>query len=205
MVESTISIDVKKDEAVTPPPTKKEELLILEDKPDKKDVPPPPPPKLSKSYPAFGKNSNTLLVVNGEISNKNIDDFSPAEIESISVLKNEMATEKYGDAGKNGVIEIITKPVFVIVEDMPKYPGGHDALQAYIKKEAAKVGKQGTAVVNFKVSTKGTVEEVKVVKTSGDKALDKKAIEIVEGMEKWTPGKQRGKPVSVKYNIEIEF
>lgn len=96
-------------------------------------------------------------------------------------------------------------PPFIIVEDVPHYPGGQFALAAYIIKETAKVNKKGTVFVNFTVSAKGTVEEVKVAKSSGDKTLDKKAIEIVEGMEKWTPGKQRGKPVSVKYNIEIEF
>jgi len=50
-----------------------------------------------------------LVVIDGKISKKGIDDISPDQISSVTVLKDEHATAKYGEAGKNGVIEITTK------------------------------------------------------------------------------------------------
>lgn len=38
-----------------------------------------------------------------------IEDIDPSDIESVNVLKGELATQKYGDEGKNGVIIITTK------------------------------------------------------------------------------------------------
>lgn len=104
--------------------------------------------------------------------------------------------------------------VFVIVEDMPQYPGGRSGLQQYIDakkdalyKEAASKGKnlKGKAYVNFVVEPDGSVNQIKVSKSSGSKYADKKAFEIVKDMDKWSPGKQRGKAVPVSFAIAIEF
>ena len=52
-----------------------------------------------------------LIVINGIISeNKKIEDIDPETIESVNVLKDEMAVDKYGEKGKNGAIEIKLKP-----------------------------------------------------------------------------------------------
>lgn len=56
-----------------------------------------------------GSSFNGLLVVDGVITEKDISDISPGEIESMNVLKDKSATDKYGEKGKNGVIEITTK------------------------------------------------------------------------------------------------
>jgi TonB-dependent SusC/RagA subfamily outer membrane receptor len=51
-----------------------------------------------------------LLIIDGkEQENKNINDLDSGNIESINVLKGESATKKYGEKGKNGVIEVTTK------------------------------------------------------------------------------------------------
>ncbi|GET30148.1 M56 family metallopeptidase [Prolixibacter sp. SD074] len=106
------------------------------------------------------------------------------------------------------------KKVFVIVEDMPQYPGGQPALARYIddqKKEIIQEAKaegktlKGKAYVNFVVQPDGSVGQVKITKASGSKYLDEKAIEIVKGMDKWSPGKQRGKAVPVNFAVPIEF
>lgn len=105
-------------------------------------------------------------------------------------------------------------PVFFVVEDMPKYPGGDEALKEYIEskkeemlKQAESEGKtlKGKVYVNFVVQTDGSVAEVKIVRSSGSQYLDENGIGIVKGMPKWTPGKQRGKPVSVSYTLPITF
>jgi len=97
---------------------------------------------------------------------------------------------------------------------MPKYPGGDEALKEYIEKQkeemlkkAESEGKKlkGKTYVNFVIQTDGSVAETKIARGSGSGYTDEKAIEIVKGMDNWTPGKQRGKPVSVSYTIPIEF
>ena len=51
-----------------------------------------------------------LLIIDGkEAKNKKVEDLDPDTIESVSVLKGASAEKKYGDKGKNGVVEIITK------------------------------------------------------------------------------------------------
>ncbi|GET33123.1 hypothetical protein PbJCM13498_19860 [Prolixibacter bellariivorans] len=104
--------------------------------------------------------------------------------------------------------------VFFIVEDMPKYPGGDEALKEYIEKQkeemlkkAESEGKKlkGKTYVSFVIQTDGSVAETKIARGSGSGYTDEKAAEIIKGMEKWSPGKQRGKPVSVSYTIPIEF
>jgi outer membrane receptor for ferrienterochelin and colicin len=51
-----------------------------------------------------------LILLDGKIYNGKINDINPESIQSINVLKDEPAVIKYGDKGKNGVIEIVSKP-----------------------------------------------------------------------------------------------
>lgn len=51
-----------------------------------------------------------LMVIDGVIQeNKNMNDISPNDIQSVNVYKGPLATEKYGKKGEKGVVEIITK------------------------------------------------------------------------------------------------
>ena len=105
--------------------------------------------------------------------------------------------------------------VFFVVEEMPQYPGGQIALAKYIQQKKSGAvekaffdgqnikGKKST--IGFTVKADGSVDNIKIIKSSGLKFVDDKAIEIVKGMEKWTPGKQWGKPVKVDYSVDIEF
>ena len=63
---------------------------------------------------------------------------------------------------------------------------------------------QGTVLVGFVVNKDGSVVEPKVLK-SVDASLDKEALRMLSVMPKWTPGKQRGKPVRVRYQVPIRF
>ena len=104
---------------------------------------------------------------------------------------------------KNGEEEI-----FYIVEDMPHFPGGYYAMQDYISKMQQKIaqgkGVKGRAKVLFTVNTKGKVSDIKIVEQDNDGAA-KGAYAIANGMPEWTPGKQRGKAVPVKYLLPVEF
>ncbi|WKZ67240.1 MAG: energy transducer TonB [Flavobacteriales bacterium] len=99
---------------------------------------------------------------------------------------------------------------FTLVEVMPEYPGGQDAMFAYIgntlkyPKEAMEKGIQGTVIVNFVVERDGSVNEVKTLRGIGG-GCDEEAVRVVRGMPNWKPGKQRGEAVRVKYNLPIRY
>ena len=96
------------------------------------------------------------------------------------------------------------------VEVMPVFPGGEQALYAYLKKEAKypkearQQGITGKVFVQFIVRTTGKVDSV-IVKRGTHPLLDAEAAEVVDRMPNWTPGKIDGKPVPVQYVLPISF
>lgn len=104
-----------------------------------------------------------------------------------------------------------TGKVYDVVEQMPSFSGGNEALFKYLKDNVSyppeAVGehrKQGRVIVKFVVERDGTITNVKVTR-SVDPILDKEAIRVVSNMPKWNPGKQNGKAVRVSYNVPISF
>ena len=96
---------------------------------------------------------------------------------------------------------------FIVVDQMPEYPGGNEALQEYISlnlKYPALKEVSGKVFVSFVVDKKGKVTDVKV-KNEVDAALAKEAVRLVKSMPLWTPGKLEGKPVNVQLNLPIYF
>ena len=100
--------------------------------------------------------------------------------------------------------------IFQVVEEMPEYPGGISELMKYFStnmrypKEAQSKGIQGRVIVQFVVNTDGSITEAKVVKPV-DPQLDAEALRVVNAMPNWTPGKQRGKAVRVRYTLPVMF
>ena len=100
--------------------------------------------------------------------------------------------------------------VFDVVEVMPQFPGGQIAMMKYIMenmkypKQAMKEGIQGRVAVSFIVEKDGSISNVRPVH-SVHSLLDKEAVRVVESMPKWTPGKQNGKPVRVRFNLPVMF
>ncbi|MFT3738594.1 MAG: energy transducer TonB [Breznakibacter sp.] len=99
---------------------------------------------------------------------------------------------------------------FVIVEQMPDFPGGQSELMKYISENvrypviAQENGIQGVVYVSFVVDRAGKVTRVQVSR-GVDAALDKEAIRVVSGMPNWSPGKQGGRAVPVSYTVPIRF
>ena len=99
---------------------------------------------------------------------------------------------------------------FVVVEEMPMFPGGDAALLKYIGEhtqypEIAKENNiQGRVIIRFCVTAKGGVSQVSVLK-GVDPELDKEAIRVVNTLPAFKPGKQGGKPVPVWYMVPITF
>jgi len=101
--------------------------------------------------------------------------------------------------------------IFIIVEDMPSFQGkGQEGFREWIGKNlrypeiAAENGISGRVYVRFVVEPDGSVSKVELVR-GVDPALDKEAIRVVSSSPKWSPGKQRGKPVRVAYTFPINF
>ena len=100
--------------------------------------------------------------------------------------------------------------VYQIAEEMPEFPGGVEALMDYVGRnvkypeEAKDKEIQGRVFVSFVIEKDGSVNEVKVLRGIGG-GCDEEAVRVIKAMPKWTPGKQKGKPVRVNYQIPINF
>ncbi len=108
------------------------------------------------------------------------------------------------DKQKNdGIIEC----VFI---DSPEFAGGRNAMLKYLSdstkypKTARDAKIEGKVFITFVVTELGYLEDVKVLKWLGY-GLDEEALRLVHNMSRWTPGKMRGKSMSVKYNLPIVF
>lgn len=100
--------------------------------------------------------------------------------------------------------------IFVVVEKMPEFPGGEDAMRRYLARNirypliAQENGIQGRVICQFVVNADGKIVDVQVVR-GVEASLDEEAVRVIKSMPAWTPGKQGGKSVRVKYTLPIRF
>ncbi len=146
-----------------------------------------------------------------EISAVKVNDL--AEIVQEKVLQDTVkaskvvkkADSKVAAAEKKEEEEIV---IFEVVEQMPEYPGGMDALSRYLERKVADSPMKGKAgglvTIGFTVTEAGKVTNVQVLE-SDQPSLNKEAERIVSEMPDWIPGKQRGKPVPVRYSVPVRF
>ncbi len=169
-----------------------EEIMPITRQEEVKPPPPPPPPKVT----------DVLNIVEDDVELEeelDIEDTEMQEDTEIDFSDLTMEEEETEDA-----------PVFFIVEEMPEFPGGEEALRKFIATSvkypviAQENGIQGRVYVSFVVNTKGQVTDVKIAR-GVDPNLDKEAIRVVNSMPAWKPGKQRGKAVKVSYTVPINF
>jgi TonB family protein len=293
MVRDTIKFSGLEEVAPSPPPPPVPPVDYIK---EIKDVPPPPvsptqPPSLNDGPPP-------LYVVNGTIVTRaEADKINPETIATVNVLKDKKetksTTEKYGEKGENGVVEIITKDYqeklftvidgvehekdgmssismedvksmnvltpesalskygekakdgaievttykkgekrpetkidpkngvvynvvvkeeapFVVVEELPEFPGGEDAMMTWIAAninypaEALKRKIQGKVYVSFTVSAAGKVNDAVITK-SVSPLLNEEAIRVISSVHDWKPGSQGGKAVNIQMLVPVEF
>ena len=100
--------------------------------------------------------------------------------------------------------------VFDVVEEQPSFPGGPAALQRWLRDNmkypvvAAENGIEGRVIVQFVVGKDGSISGVKVVRPV-DQSLDREAVRVVSSMPRWTPGRQNGSSVNVRYTLPVTF
>ena len=147
-------------------------------------------------------------VENGIISDDSLAHGSEAE-ETTPAVKS---TSETGEITVESSVpkKVFTGKVYEIVEDMPTFPGGVTELMNYLSKNTRypaatkRDGIQGRVIVSFIVEPDGSISNAKLVR-SVDPNLDQEALRVVTEMPKWTPGKQDGNTVRVRYNLPIAF
>lgn len=177
------------------------------DQPNETVAPPPPPPPPPADVVQQAKYVPPV-VVDSVKPEENVQ-LMTADEASIEVQDEEVV--EIGEEVKEEVQEEDPEAtVFVVVEEMPMYPGGDAELLKYISEhtqypEIAKENNiQGRVIVRFCVTSKGGVSQVSILK-GVDPELDAEAIRVVNTLPAFKPGKQGGKPVPVWYMVPITF
>lgn len=155
--------------------------------------PPPPPPQQQTTVLEIVENDK---VIENEVT--------------IDAESNEKTVVEEYHAPVTEEKEVEETEIFTVVEESPSFPGGDESrikfLQENIKYPtmARESGIQGTVYVTFVVERGGNVTDVKILRGIGG-GCDEEAIRVIKAMPKWNPGKQRGKPVRVQFNMPIKF
>ncbi|WP_187264435.1 energy transducer TonB [Pontibacter beigongshangensis] len=176
------------------------------------DAPPPPPPQQ-----ATVKYTPPVVKRNEEVRDDEEDLAEAKELVEISAgiktqegVKN-MPAAPIGDInGTGAVAEVVEEKPYTFAEQMPSFPGGEAAMFGYISKaikypqQAIRAGVEGTVYVSFVVSKTGEISDIQVLRGLGA-GCDEEAIRVIKSMPNWTPGKQNGRAVPVRYNIPIKY
>ena len=171
-----------------------EEEVEIQQTQQQETTPPPPPPAVQEV--------EVLNVVEDDVETETIEINAEDDKETEVVIAPPVEAP---------VEEEEEEVVFVVVETMPEFPGGQQALFKYLSENvkypviAQENGIQGRVICQFVVNKDGAIVDVEVVRSGGDPSLDKEAVRVIKSMPKWNPGKQRGKAVRVKYTVPVNF
>ena len=181
---------------VAPPEEEvEEEIMPVTTQMLKPPPPPPPAPKLTDLI--------DIVEDDTEIEEELEIEDAEADVEN----KEPVNYDDYGDYGDEDTGE---NEIFDWVEEHPSFPGGEKKMREWLLKNlkyptlAKENGVQGNVFMEFVVSKDGTIQNVKVIR-SVESSLDKEATRVIKAMPKWKPGKQRGKPVNVRFRLPIVF
>jgi periplasmic protein TonB len=176
------------------------------DQPTDVVAPPPPPPPPPSDVVQQAKYVPPVVV--DSIKPEDVVQLMTADQAQVEVKNTEVVEQV---EVKEEVQEDDPEAVpFVVVEEMPMFPGGDPELLKYIAEhtnypEVAKENNiQGRVIVRFCVTSKGGVSQVSILK-GVDPELDAEAIRVVNTLPAFKPGKQGGKPVPVWYMVPITF
>ncbi len=157
------------------------------------EQPPPPPPQ---------KVVQVVEIPDEEIIEEEIEIDLDVEVTEETEIEEIIVSD--------APVEEEVEEIFTIVEQNPTPEVGYDAYYRYIVKNlryppvARKLGLEGKVFVQFIIDKQGNLLEPRVIKgISAD--IDEEAIRVIKNGPKWTPGKQRGRPVKVRMIMPITF
>lgn len=182
--------------------------------------PPPPPPPVIQEVP----NETILDVRDVEFLDQSVEATTAIETPVVVERKAEV---KHAPPPPPPPAEPEHEEIFKVVEEMPRFPGcenlaTNDERKVCADKKmlqfiydniqypaiARENGIEGTVVVRFVVDADGTINNAEVVRDIGGKCGEEalRVVKLMNSMpQKWTPGKQRGKPVRVWFNLPVKF
>lgn len=182
--------------------------------------PPPPPPPVIQEVP----NETFLESEDVEFLDQSVEAESAVDA---PVVAEHKAEKKYVPPPPPPVAIQEEEEIFKVVEEMPRFPGCEDLATTDERKACAdrkmlqfiydnilypgiarENGIEGTVVIRFVVETDGSIQKAEVVRDIGGRCGEE-ALRVVQLMNnmpvKWTPGRQRGKPVRVWFNLPVKF
>jgi protein TonB len=159
------------------------------------ETPPPPPPPAVQEVEVLNVVEDNVETESIEVTSEDDKDIEIEVAPPVEVVEEEEPEDV----------------IFVVVESMPEFPGGPQAMYKFLGENikypviAQENGIQGRVVCQFTVNKDGSLVDIEVVRSGGDASLDKEAVRVIKSMPKWKAGKQRGKPVRVKYTLPVNF
>ena len=176
-------------------------------------------------YDSKPEGEKPMLIVDDKIATiEQVRALPRDAVASVGTMREEAAISSYGEKAKYGALiittvkhqkeiynEQISQPdVFDKVDEAPQFPGGMAGMMQYLSsnirypEDAREAGTQGRVIVSFIVEKDGSISNARVTKPTYS-SLDDEALRVVGNMPKWTPGKQNGEAVRVKYSIPVSF
>lgn len=160
------------------------------------EQPPPPPPPPPMEQPIIEEIPDEVKIEEKIEVNFDVD------VKETTVIKEVVIAE--------APVEEKADEIFDVVENQPEPPGGMSGWNQYLSKnlkyptQARRMGIEGTVIVVFVINTDGSIQDVEVLRGIGG-GCDEEAVRVVSEAPKWTPGKQRGRPVRTRMRLPIRF
>ncbi len=200
------------------------EVTLAEPPPlDPKAPPPPPPPK---AEPPPSRPTIAFVAPKVKKDEEVVEEVAPPDVEDLKEVDISTKTQEGSEDGvPEGLLPVEEAPppavveeipeekpeeVFKVVEQKPEYPDGEAAMLKFIYENikyppiARENGVEGTVYVKFIVEKDGSVSNVEVVRDIGA-GCGEESMRVVKKFPRWNPGKQRGRPVRVFFNLPVKF
>ncbi len=178
-----------------------------------KEVPPPPPQQVRNTI----KFTPPVIRPDEQVSEEDEPKMQKEVVEekaAIGAVNYDKGTDDISApiavAAEHAKISEDAEAPFVIVEQMPQFPGGEKEMMNFIKTNlhypvlAQEMGVSGTVIINFVIDKNGSISNISLTRGIGS-GCDEEAIRVLKLMPKWTPGRQGGKTVRVSYNLPFRF
>lgn len=204
-VEKDVSVRTLADIKLDKPKEKVDELI--------KELPPPPPLKNVIKFTAPVIKPDEQVADEEEPKTQQEVQDSKAAIGTINYDKGtDDPTAEMPDVMPTSDQQIVEEKIepFLVVEQMPDFPGGESELYKYLQQNikyppmARESGITGTVYVRFIVDKRGNISNVTLLRGIGG-GCDEEAIRVVSGMPAWNPGKQNGMAVPVYFTLPVKF
>lgn len=199
------------------------EVTLAEPPPLDPTAPPPPPPPVAEPPPR--KPTIAFVAPKVKKDEEVQEEAPPPDVEQLKEIDISTKTQEGVEGGvPEGLeegepapppvveVEVEEKPeeVFKVVEQKPEFPDGEAAMLKFIYDNikypaiARENGVEGMVVVSFVVEKDGSISDAKIARDIGA-GCGQEAVRVVNMMPKWNPGKQRGRPVRVQFNLPVKF